>query len=142
MYDQMKALEISSQGEINVTQLASIYGDLENISVDYLIMERAPLVYTIPGNFGWSDIGNWKALHGYLQNRDGENVVQAEKYIIKNSKNCLIRSSGQKLIVVNGLEDYCIVENEDVIMIYPLAKDQEIKKIRQEAEENFGEQYV
>lgn len=142
MFEQMKILRIDGIGQIDADQLKVIFSDLENISVDFLIMERAPLVYTIPGNFGWSDIGNWRALHGYLKKDKNQNVAQAEKHILKNTNNCLIRTKGQKLIVIKGLKDYCVVENDDVLMIYPLGDEQEIKIIRQEVEDNFGEQYI
>ncbi len=142
MYRALGEVYIDRGGRISQRDLENVYPDLENISVDYLIMERAPKVYTLPGDFGWSDIGNWRALYEYLRDCSGSNVIQAAGHVIRQSSNCLIRSEGKKLVVVKGLDNYCIVDSDKALLIYPLNDDQEVKEIREEVKRRYGDEYV
>ncbi len=142
MYAILKNIYIDDSGTISSSDLRINYPKLESISVDYMIMERASDVYTIPGDFGWSDIGNWRALYGYLKAADQTNVIQADKYLLRETNNCLIRSTSGKAIIVKGLDNYCIVESEKAILIYPMDSEQEIKQIRNEVAKQFGDDYV
>ena len=115
------------------------YPQTEKISVDYAIMERADNVYTIPADIGWSDLGTWGSLHAF-SNKDAEdNVVQGSNTVVLDSRNNLIRTNDAKLVVVRGLEDFIIVDEEDVLMIYPKSQEQEIKQLTQSlADQRFA----
>lgn len=104
-----------------------------NLSVDYAIMEKADNIFTIPADIGWSDLGTWKALHEYLPKEKENNVVYADHQLLIECKNNLIKTPKNKLVVVKGLEDYIIIDEEDVLMIYPKNLEQEIKQVQQEA---------
>ncbi|MEM6725778.1 MAG: mannose-1-phosphate guanylyltransferase [Bacteroidota bacterium] len=123
--------------------LADVYPQTPKISVDYAIMEKAENVYTIPSEFGWSDLGNWNSLHKESPERDEkENVILADHSIIKEASNNLIRVPREKLVVVKGLEDYIVVDEGNVLLIYPKNKEQEIKAIRNEVKDQFGERFA
>ena len=111
--------------------LAEHYPKTEKISVDYAIMERADNVYTIPVDIGWSDLGTWGSLHAYAPKDTSENVVHGRNTVVMDASGNLIRTSDGKLVVVRGLRDYIVVDEDDVLMIYPKAQEQEIKQLTQ-----------
>jgi len=106
------------------------YPKTDKISVDYAIMERANNVYTIPVDIGWSDLGTWASLHAFAKKDEKDNVIQGENTIIVDSANNLIRTNDGKLVVIRGLENFIVVDEDDVLMIYPKSEEQEIKALR------------
>ncbi len=120
-----------------------LYPTTPNISVDFAIMEKATNVYTIPAEFGWSDLGTWASLYAECEKDDYNNVKQAGKTLLMDAKNNLIRSSNpEKLIVIKDLDNYIIVDEEDVLMIYPKSKEQEIKQVTAAVKEGFQGGYL
>lgn len=113
-----------------------VYPNTESISIDYAILERTEQLYTIPSDIGWSDLGTWNSLHAYMEKDENENVVIANAQKLENVKDTFIKSYKDKLVVVNGLSNYIIIDEEDVLMIYPKDKEQEIKSVRVSIEED------
>lgn len=111
------------------------YSKAENISIDYAIMEKAENVYVLPATFDWNDLGTWGSLHEKLDKDEQNNAVVNATVILENASNNIIRSDAKKLVVIDGLDDYIIVDNENVLMIYPKSKEQDIKKITARANE-------
>ena len=105
------------------------YEKAENISIDYAVMEKANNVYVLPATFDWNDLGTWGSLHDKLDKDDNNNTVVNATVILENASNNIIRSEAKKLVVIDGLDDYIIVDNENVLMIYPKSKEQDIKRI-------------
>jgi mannose-1-phosphate guanylyltransferase len=105
------------------------YQNAENVSIDYAVMEKAENVYVLPATFDWNDLGTWGSLHEKLDKDDNNNTVVNATVILENASNNIIRSEAKKLVVVDGLNDYIIVDNENVLMIYPKSKEQDIKRI-------------
>lgn len=100
------------------------YSQCTNISIDYGVMEKADNVFTHPSAFGWSDIGTWDALHDVFEKDYLGNAVIGEQVKIYDSNNCMIMASKEKLIVVHGLENYCVIDTQDALLICDM-KDQE-----------------
>ena len=111
------------------------YSKAENISIDYAVMEKANNVYVLPATFDWNDLGTWGSLHEKLDKDEQNNAVVNATVILENASNNIIRSEAKKLVVIDGLDDYIIVDNENVLMIYPKSKEQDIKKITARANE-------
>lgn len=105
------------------------YASAENISIDYAVMEKASNVYVLPATFDWNDLGTWGQLHEKLSKDENNNGVINAKVVMENASNNIIRTDANKLIVVDGLHDYIIVDKEGVLLIYPKSKEQEIKRI-------------
>ena len=105
------------------------YALAENVSIDYAVMEKANNVYVLPATFDWNDLGTWGSLHEKLDKDDYNNAVVNATVILENATNNIIRSEGKKLIIVDGLDDYIIVDKDDILMIYPKSKEQDIKRI-------------
>ena len=108
-----------------------VYPNTDKISVDYAILEHANNVYTIPVDLGWSDLGTWGSLYAYLDKNEDGNVILSKEHEVLSSHGNLIKTRSQdKLIVVKGLEDYIIIDEDDVLLIYPRSQEQEIKQVR------------
>ncbi len=113
----------------------------DKISVDYAIMEKSNVVYSIPADIGWSDLGTWNSLHALL-NKDAAANAHLGNSIIGKSKNSLIKTQGDKLVVVEGLEDFIVIDEDDVLLIWPKDREQEIKALRNEVEKKYGGKYL
>ena len=92
-------------------------------------MEKAKNVYVLPATFDWNDLGTWGSLHEKLEKDENNNAVVNAKVILENATNNIIRSDADKLIIIDGLNDYIIVDKEGVLLIYPKSKEQDIKGI-------------
>ena len=115
--------------------IAEHYAQADNISIDYAILEHARNVYVLPATFDWNDLGTWGSLHEKLDKDAQDNAVVNATVILENASNNIIRAEGKKLIVIDGLDDFIIVDHHDVLLIYPKGKEQEIKRITAKASE-------
>lgn len=105
------------------------YANAENISIDYAVMEKAKNVYVLPATFDWNDLGTWGQLHEKLDKDKYNNGVINAKVVMENASNNIVRSDANKIIVIDGLHDYIIVDKEGILLIYPKSKEQDIKRI-------------
>ena len=113
-----------------------------NISIDYAVMERADNVFVKCVDFGWSDLGTWVSLYeNSTKNRDA-NVAQNCNILSYNSHGNIFAVHGQKLVVVNGLEDYIIADSDDVLLICPKSEEQQIKLYVNDAKIKFGDKFI
>ncbi len=117
------------------------YSKAENISVDYAIMEKSDNVYVIPATFDWNDLGTWGSLYDKLDKDDHHNAIVNSKALLEDASGNMIRSKSGKVVVIDGLQDYIIVDKDEVLLIFPKAKEQDIKKVLQNVKANFGEEY-
>lgn len=117
------------------------YKKAENISVDYAIMEKSSNVYVVPATFDWNDLGTWGSLYDKLDKDENNNAVVNSKTLLNESAGNMIRSKQGKIVVIDGLNDYIIVDKDEVLLIFPKAKEQDIKKVLQNVKANFGEEY-
>jgi mannose-1-phosphate guanylyltransferase len=111
------------------TFIAENYSNAENISIDFAVMESAKNVFVLPATFDWNDLGTWGSLHEKLEKDENNNAVVNATVILENASNNIIRSDAKKLVVIDGLENYIIVDKENILLIYPKSKEQDIKKI-------------
>lgn len=105
------------------------YALAENVSIDYAVMESAKNVYVLPAAFDWNDLGTWGSLHEKLDKDDNNNAVVNAAVLLQNSSNNIISTSKDKLVIIDGLEDFIIVDKDNVLLIYPKSKEQEIKGV-------------
>lgn len=118
------------------------YPTTPKISVDFAIMEKATNVHTIPSDFGWSDLGTWASLHAESEKNEAGNVINGARVLALDTKNCLVRVPDDKLVVLKDLEGYIVVDEGDVLLVYPKTKEQEIKKVRNDIEKTYGEEFA
>jgi len=113
-----------------------VYPKTEKISVDYALLERSNNVFTIPADIGWSDLGTWNSLHAYLPKDENENVMQGVILSQEDCKNSFIRLPKNKKAVIKGVKDMIVIDEGDVLLIYPKSDEQEIKAVRNGLEDN------
>ena len=114
----------------------------ENISVDYAIMEKSANVYVIAAEFDWNDLGTWGSLYDKLDKNASGNAVVNARTLETDASGNLIRTKNDKIVVIDGIKDYIIVDKDDVLLIYPKAKEQDIKQTLNRVKDVFGEKYA
>src|SRR4030095_8600729 len=119
-----------------------IYPQCTNISIDYGIMEKADNVYVIPSSFGWSDLGTWNSAYESMEKDYLENAVAGKHVMVIDSTKCVVHAEDKKLLVLQGLDDFIIVDTKDVLLICKKDKEQEIKEFVAEVKRNKGEKYI
>jgi len=115
------------------------YPEAQNISIDYAIMEKSDSVYVISASFKWSDLGTWGSLHEELPKDKNNNAVVKAQLMPQDATGNMIYTHNSKVVVVDGLKDYIIVDDKDVLLIVPKEKEQDIKEIRNKVMEKFDE---
>lgn len=118
------------------------YPRAENISIDYAILEQAKTIYVLPASFDWNDLGTWGSLYDKMAKDEASNAVVNSKVVLQHASGNMIRSGKGKLIVVEGLSDYIIVDRDDVLLIYPKSKEQDIKSIVARVKDIHGETFI
>lgn len=111
----------------------------ENISIDFGILEKAYNVYVKKAAFDWNDLGTWGSLYDKLDKDDSQNAIVRAKTFLKDSNRNMIYANSDKLVVLEGLDDYIIVDKDDVLLIFPKEKEQDIKVLLTEIKDKFGE---
>ena len=119
--------------------IAKNYPLAENISVDYALMEKSNHIYLIPARFDWDDLGSWKSVYNRQPKDTTKNAVVNAKLYSDSSARNLIKTNSNKKVVISGLEDFIIVDTEDVLMICPMDKNQEVKDISVDALKKFNQ---
>jgi mannose-1-phosphate guanylyltransferase len=108
-----------------------------SISVDYAIMENAENIYSIPSDIDWSDLGTWNALHAFLPKDEEANVVLGENSMLVDSSNNIFKMHNNKVVIARDLHDFIIIDEKEVLLIYPKNKEQEIKNVREYVVKKF-----
>ena len=119
-----------------------IYPQCVNISIDYGVMEKADNVYIIPSSFGWSDLGSWTSTYENLEKDYLGNAVTGNQVMVIDATNNMIHANNKKLIVLQGLDDFVVVDTKDVLLICKKDKEQDIKEYVAEIKRNKGEKYL
>lgn len=122
--------------------IAEKYPKAENISIDYAILENSKSIYVLEATFDWNDLGTWGSLYDKLEKDGDNNAIVNAKILSQDSGGNMIRSKAGKIIVVDGLTDYIIVDKEDVLLIYPKSKEQDIKQVLTKVKDAFGDEYA
>ncbi len=123
--------------------IQNAYYQCTNISIDYGIMEKASNVYVLPTDFGWSDLGTWASVYE-LSEKDylGNSVQHSKKVMMYDSSNCIVNVPPDKLVVLQGLDDYIVVEANNTLMICHKSQEQRVKEIVSDVKSKFGTEYI
>ena len=119
-----------------------IYPQCVNISIDYGVMEKADNVYIIPASFGWSDLGSWSSIYDTLEKDYLGNAVAGNNVIVIDATQNVVHADNKKLVVLQGLDDFVVVDTKDVLLICKKDKEQEIKEYVAEIKRNKGDKYL
>jgi mannose-1-phosphate guanylyltransferase len=122
--------------------IESIYPQCSNISIDFGVMEKADNVYVIPASFGWSDLGTWNSAWENMDKDYLDNAVAGRNVMVIDAVKCVVHTSDDKLVVLQGLDDFIVVDTKDVLLICQKDKEQEIKEYVAEVKRNKGEKFL
>ena len=109
-------------------EIDRLFPECENISVDYAIMEKAEEIFVCPADFGWSDLGTWGSLHQQSKRDLYGNACIGQDINLFETHNCIIHTTQEKKVVVQGLDGYIVAENNDTLLICRLSEEQRIKQ--------------
>lgn len=109
-------------------KIDEMYPRCENISVDYAIMEKVSEIYVCPANFGWSDLGTWGSLLQQVHHDLYGNACIGSNISMYDSHNCVVHTLQEKKVVIQGLDNYIVAENNDTLLICKLSEEQRIKQ--------------
>jgi len=124
------------------TFINAAYGLCTNISIDYGIMEKADNVLIMPGDFTWSDLGTWGSLYENMNKDYLGNAVSGKNVMIYDAVNCMVSANDDKLVILSGLKDFCVIDTEDVLLIFKKDQQQEIKQIVSDVKRKKGDQFM
>jgi mannose-1-phosphate guanylyltransferase len=122
--------------------IESVYAQCENISIDYGIMEKAKNAFVVLSDFGWSDLGTWGSLHNHLQKDKNGNGLVGKNILTYESKGNIVNVPSNKLVVIQGLENYIVAETPDVLLICKKDDEQKIKQFVNDIKLKKGDKYI
>ena len=103
-----------------------LFPTCEKISIDYAVMEKADCIYTIPADFGWSDLGTWGSLKTLMPQDEDGNAVEGEDIRLFDTKGCIVHAPNLKKVVIQGLENCIVAEHNDCLLVCRLDHEQNI----------------
>lgn len=122
--DKISPALFTEQEQDTVNKLFPI---CDKISIDYAIMEKTPLAYVMPAEFGWSDVGTWGSLLNISNKDSHNNAIMGDNIKMIESNGCMVCLPKYKHVVIQGLNDFIIAEHNDVLMICRIKDEQQIK---------------
>jgi mannose-1-phosphate guanylyltransferase len=122
--------------------IKTTYQICRNISIDYGVMEKANNVCVYAADFGWSDLGTWGSLYDISKKNEDFNLIAGNKVKTYNTKHCIINVPKNKAVVLQGLDDYIVVDNDNVLLICKKENEQQIRQYVNDVQIDFGEKYV
>ena len=122
--------------------LKNIYPICKNISIDVGVMEKADNVFVMPATFDWSDLGTWNSAWENMEKDGQENAVVGDNTVMIEAANCVIRTSNEKLVLVQGLKNYIVVDTADVLLICDKDNEQKIKEYVVDIKNKKGEKFL
>lgn len=142
MYELFSAERDNFNTENEQEAIERIYPFCVSISIDYAIMEKANNVYLIPASFGWSDLGTWNSAYSNLQKDERKNALHGDNIIIIDAVNCMVSAPHEKLVVLQGLDDFIVVDTHDILLICKKEKEQQVKEFLSEVKKKKGDKYL
>ena len=122
--------------------IADAYPRCKNISIDYGIMESAENVYVLCADFGWSDLGTWSSLYEQLPSDETGNAIKGNNVFAYELEDCLVDMPRDKVVVLQGLKDYVIVESDNMLLVCKKKEEQKIRQFVNDIKIKKGESYV
>lgn len=137
---------LQASGSYNTPQehdvINELYSQCTNISIDYGIMEKAKNVFVVPSYFGWCDLGTWESAY---ENSDKDylgNAVYGNNVMVIDASECMIKAPDKKLVVLQGLEQFIVIDTADVLLICERNREQQIKEYVAEVKRNKGDRFL
>jgi mannose-1-phosphate guanylyltransferase len=120
----------------------NVYSNCKNISIDYAIMEKADNVYVRSSVIGWSDLGTWGSLYDHIKQDKNGNAIVGKNVMAYDSNNCIVNVPKDKLVIMQGLDDYIVVESDGILLICKKEDEQQIRTFVNDVKVRKGEKFV
>jgi len=124
-FDEMVKPKLNTSEEAEAVR--TTYAQSKSISIDYGVMEKATNVYVCLGNFTWSDLGSWSSIHEISAKDENNNVINANT-LTYETRNCIVKGSPDKLIVVQGLNGYLVGEFGNVVIVCEKDREDQFRR--------------
>lgn len=118
------------------------YTSCPAISIDYGVMEKANNVYVIPSEFGWSDVGTWAALYNVRKKDNNGNSIIGKNVMTYDTTNSIITMPKDKLVILQGLDNYIVVDSDNILMVCKKEEEQRVKQFLTDVEVEKGSEYL
>jgi len=118
------------------------YTVCRKISIDFGVMEKATNVYVLSADFGWSDLGTWRSLYDIREKDENNNVSSGENVMLYDTQNCIIRMPQDKLVVVQGLDNFIVIEDDNKLLICNKDEEQQIRQFVTDIKVDKGEKFI
>jgi mannose-1-phosphate guanylyltransferase len=122
--------------------IEQIYSNCKSVSIDIALMEKAENVYVRSSIIGWSDLGTWGSLYDHIPHDEHQNAVVGKNVMLYDSKNCIINIPKDKLVVLQGLEDYIVVESDNILLVCKKEDEQHIRTFVNDVKVTKGDKFV
>jgi mannose-1-phosphate guanylyltransferase len=122
--------------------IRSAYAVCKSISIDYGVMEKASNVYVYAADFGWSDLGTWGSLFEIRPKDQNNNTIIGKNVLAYESQNCIVHVPKEKVVVLQGLDDYIVVEDDNTLLICRKNDEQQIRQFVNDVMILKGDQFV
>jgi mannose-1-phosphate guanylyltransferase len=122
--------------------IQNAYSSCKNISIDYAVMEKADNVYVRSSIIGWSDLGTWGSLYEHIPHDKNQNAVVGKNVILYDSQNCIVNVPKEKLVVMQGMDGYIVVDTDNTLLICKKEEEQQIRNFVNDVKSTKGEKYV
>lgn len=122
--------------------IKNAYTVCKSISIDYGIMEKSDNVYVMPADFGWSDLGTWGSLFETREKNNENNTIVGKNVLAYDVKNCIVNMPHEKLVVLQGLEDYIVVESDNILLVCKKSDEQQIRQFVNDVKMEKGDKFV
>jgi len=119
-----------------------IYPSCSNISIDYGIMEKAPNVFVLGAQFGWSDLGTWTSLFEHMEKDQNNNAINGNNIMLYDVNDTIVKSTTDKLIVIQGLQNHIVVNTNDALLICDKSEEQQLRLFVNDIKTNKGDKFI
>lgn len=132
-------------GTLNTSEeqnfITRAYSQCRNVSIDYGIMEKVDNVYVLLADIGWSDLGTWNSLYTINDKDENGNVIDGE-VLLYDTQNCIVKTPKERLVVLQGLQDYIVAEYDNVLMVCKKSEEQKVKEFMADAKSKKGVDFI
>jgi mannose-1-phosphate guanylyltransferase len=118
------------------------YSICKNISIDYGVMEKADNVFVLSSDFGWSDLGTWGSLYATREKDENRNTIVGKNVMTYDTENCVVNVKGERLVVLQGLDDYIVVDEDNTLLICKKSDEQSIRQIVNDVKAEKGDKFI
>jgi mannose-1-phosphate guanylyltransferase len=127
-------------GAINdINFIKKVYSSIRSISIDYGVLEKAGNVFVLGADMGWSDLGTWSSLYEHSHSDLNSNAIVRGKAFTHECRGNLISITPGKVVLIEGLEDFIVVDTDDALLIIRKEEEQNIKQYLEEIKSEIGE---